>query len=175
MDILAHGLWAGAGLVALSHARPVDKPTLAWAVALAVLPDVVHTLPVAAWALANGTPGAWLSYATAAPGGEPDFPAWVALWSHQLHCVFHSALVAAAATALLRAWLRRLWLPLLGWWSHIVIDVFTHSADFYPSPVFYPITYWGFDGIAWNTPGFMALNYAALLVVGVWLWRKRRA
>jgi hypothetical protein len=89
--------------------------------------------------------------------------------------VFHSALVAAAATALLRAWLRRLWLPLLGWWSHIVIDVFTHSADFYPSPVFYPITYWGFDGIAWNTPGFMALNYAALLVVGVWLWRKRRA
>jgi hypothetical protein len=89
--------------------------------------------------------------------------------------VFHSALVAAAVTALLWVWLRRLWLPLLGWWSHIVIDVFTHSADFYPSPVFYPITYWGFDGIAWNQPWFMALNYAALLGVGVWLWRRRRA
>src|SRR3990167_8545381 len=112
MDILAHGLWAGAGLVALSNAGPVHKPTLAWA----------------------------------------------AFWSHQVHCVFHSALVAAAVTALLWAWLRQLWLPLLGWWSHIVIDVFTHSADFFPSPVFYPITYWGFDGIAWNTPWFMALN-----------------
>lgn len=175
MDILAHGLWAGAGLVALANAGPVHKPTLAWAVTLAVVPDVVHTLPVAAWALASGTPGEWLQYATAAPGGEPDFPAWVAFWSHQVHCVFHSALVAAAVTALLWAWLRRLWLPLLGWWSHIVIDVFTHSADFFPSPVFYPITYWGFDGIAWNTPWFMALNYAALLGVGVWLWRRRRA
>ena len=38
--------------------------------------------------------------------------------------------------------------PLLGWWSHIVIDVFTQSADFYPSSVLYPITQRGFDGLA---------------------------
>jgi hypothetical protein len=35
---------------------------------------------------------------------------------------------------------RTLWLPLLGWWSHIVIDVFTHSADYYAVPVLYPFT-----------------------------------
>jgi membrane-bound metal-dependent hydrolase YbcI (DUF457 family) len=50
---------------------------------------------------------------------------------------------------------RTLWIPLLGWWSHIVIDVFTHSADYYAVPVLYPFTERGFDGIAWITPWFM--------------------
>ncbi len=57
----------------------------------------------------------------------------------------------------------------MGWWSHIVIDVFTHSADVYPPPVRYPITLRGFDGLAWNTPWFMVVNYAALGVIGLWL------
>jgi hypothetical protein len=55
-----------------------------------------------------------------------------------------------------------------------VIDVFTHSADFYPSPVLYPITQRGFDGIAWNTPWFVVVNYTALVAVGVWLWVRRK-
>ncbi len=60
-----------------------------------------------------------------------------------------------------------LWIPLLGWRSHIVIDVFTHSADYYAAPVLYPITECGFNGIAWNTPWFMGLNYAVLAAVGL--------
>ncbi len=54
-------------------------------------------------------------------------------------------------------------------WSHIVIDVFTHSADYYEVPVRYPFTERGFDGIAWVTPWFMVLNYVALPAVGIWL------
>ena len=73
----------------------------------------------------------------------------------------------APVTLALWAWRRTLWLPLLGWWSHIVIDVFTHSADYYASPVLYPFTERGFDGIAWITPWFMALNYLALAMAGV--------
>ena len=47
----------------------------------------------------------------------------------------HSAVIAGALTLAAWRW-RRAWLiPLAGWWSHIVIDVFTHSADFYPVPV----------------------------------------
>ena len=60
------------------------------------------------------------------------------------------------------------------WWLHIVIDVFTHSVDFYPSPVLYPFTQRGFDGLAWNTPWFMLANYVALAGVGLWLlWRRK--
>ena len=50
---------------------------------------------------------------------------------------------------------------------------FTHSADFYPSPVLYPITQRGFDGLAWNTPWFLVLNYSALGLIGLWLWLAR--
>jgi membrane-bound metal-dependent hydrolase YbcI (DUF457 family) len=69
---------------------------------------------------------------------------------------------------------RGFWIPLLGWLSHIVIDVFTHSADYYAVPVLYPFTERGFDGIAWITPWFMALNYTALVAVGAWLLMTRK-
>jgi membrane-bound metal-dependent hydrolase YbcI (DUF457 family) len=62
----------------------------------------------------------------------------------------------------------------LGWCSHIVIDVFTHSAQFYPVPVLYPFTQRGFDGLAWNTPWFMAANYVALAAAACGLFFTRR-
>lgn len=86
----------------------------------------------------------------------------------------HSAPVAGLVTALGWAVRRVFWLPLLGWWSHLVIDVFTHSADYYAVPVLYPFTERGFDGIAWTTPWFMVLNYAALVLVGTFLLVRRR-
>lgn len=176
MDTLAHGLWAGIG-IALVHRRWPMAPRLAAAtVGLAVLPDLVHLLPVAAAALFAPQGWAMLSgYATALPGQEPALPVWSAALAHHLHCVMHSVVVAAPVSALLSWWLGRLWWPLLGWWSHIVIDVFTHSASFYPVPVLYPLTMRGFDGLAWNTPWFMWANYSLLLVCGVALaWRAWR-
>jgi hypothetical protein len=150
------------GQVRLRHPESssrVDRASIHWALALAVLPDLLHNLPVLAWAIASGNPGDWWTYAVALPGKEPMLPAWVVTLSQQLHCLFHSALVATVISGLLYVARHQFWLPLLGWWSHIIIDVFTHSADFYPSPVFYPVSSWGFDGLAWNSTWFTALNY----------------
>jgi LexA-binding, inner membrane-associated putative hydrolase len=169
MDIFAHALWAGAGIGLLRRRRAVKPAIAAATVVLAALPDIPHLLPVLMWLIfGEGTFATLGAYAIAVPGQEPTMPTVIALLSHHLHCVMHSAIIASAVT--FGVWLLRhtLWIPLLGWWSHIVIDVFTHSADYYTSPVFYPISQRGFDGIAWNTPWFMALNYAAL--VFVWLW-----
>lgn len=175
MDILAHGLWAGLGLAWASRDRKLDRKTLALTVSLAIAPDLVQLLPLASSAVLSEDGWTVLkTYATALPGYEPPMSALLSALTHHLHCVTHSALVAAGVTALLWWWMGRLWIPLLGWWSHIVIDVFTHSKDFYPSPVFYPLTYWGFDGLAWNTPWFMALNYTALTVFIIVVWRQFR-
>ena len=177
MDIVAHGAWTGVGLLWAHRHLPVPRRIAITTVAMAVLPDILHLLPSAAWALLGD--GSWTvlrDYAVALPGQEPATPPLVETLTHHLHCVMHSALVAAVVSLLAwRIWRRvRLWyVPLLGWWSHILIDVFTHSADFYPSPVFYPITRWGFDGLAWNTPWFMALNYVLLLLVVAWLVSRR--
>ncbi len=151
---------------------PIGNKTAALTVALAVAPDVPHLLPIAGWWLfGGGTWAALTDYSTAMPGQEPLMPPWVQSLSHHLHCIAHSAVIAAVVSLLLWRWRRSLWLPLAGWWSHIVIDVFTHSADYYAVPVLYPITMRGFDGVAWNTPWFMALNYLGLAAVWLWLWR----
>jgi hypothetical protein len=175
MDIVAHMLWAGAATALVAQRRPVARRTAAAAVAFAAMPDVIQFLPLLGW-VAGGS-GPWTAlfdHALATPGNEPALPATLVLLSHHLHCTLHSAVVAAAVTAAIWLATRSFWLPLLGWWSHIGIDVFSHSADFYAVPVLYPITYAGFDGIAWNEPWFIALNYAALAGVGLWLLRLRQ-
>ena len=179
MDIVAHGWWVsvGMGVAALAGHAPPDRRAVGLMLGLAVAPDLVHLLPVAVGELqTTGSLGTVRDYALALPGAEPTMSATVEWFTHHLHCLFHSAVVAAGVSLALRVILRRWWLPLLGWWSHIVIDVFTHSATFYPSPVLYPLTYQGFDGIAWNRPGFQWLNYGSLVAVTLWLfWRWRRA
>ena len=170
MDIVAHTLWAGAGMAALGRRMPLAPRTVGLAMALAALPDLLHLAPIVGWwVLGDGTAAAVGAHAIPRPGQLPTLPPLLALWSYNLHCAMHSALVAGASTLMLWAFLRRFWLPLLGWWLHLAIDVFTHSAAFFPTPILYPITERGFDGIAWNTPWFLALNYAALAVVGGWL------
>ena len=178
MDILAHSLWASAGLAVAQRHVTLPRRTVVATIVLAALPDVFHLLPILAWWLwADGTWATVMAYSNALPGQEPWLPPLVKMLSHHLHCLMHSAVVCGAVTLALWAWQRSLWIPLLGWWSHIVIDVFTHSADYYPSPVLYPLTYWGFNGVAWNTPWFQAVNYGLLAVVFIWLalGPKRRA
>jgi hypothetical protein len=170
MDILAHTLWAAAGATALHRRRPLSQRTVITTLVLAALPDVLQLSPLAGWWLwGEGSFAALRAYAVALPGQEPALPPLVELASHHLHCVMHSAPIASLVTAAMWALRRAFWVPILGWWSHIVIDVFTHSADYYAVPVLYPFTERGFDGIAWTTPWFMAANYGALAAVGLWL------
>src|SRR2546423_7410883 len=170
MDILAHGLWTAFGTAVAARHFPVSRHTAMATVAMGVIPDVLHVLPVAWWAVFGpGSLDQLAAYVMLTAAPQPVLPTLVKLWTDHLHCIGHSAVVAAVVT--LGVWLatRSLWIPLLGWWAHIVIDVFTHSATFYPSPVLYPFTMRGFDGVAWNRPWFMAVNYASLGVAFAWL------
>jgi hypothetical protein len=115
------------------------------------------------------------SFATAVPGQEPVLPLVVYLVSHTLPFTAHSALVTGLATLLVWRFKPVFLIPLPGGWSHIVIDVFSHSADSYPSPVLYPIFQRGFDGIAWNTPWFMVANDLALAGLGLSMLRSRKS
>ena len=176
MDVLAHALWAGIGTAYASRRIRISRASAVAIVTLAVLPDVLSTLPLVGWMIAgDGTLAALSAYTFALPGQEPQLPPLVQLLAHHLHCIMHSAVLAGLVTLLLWLPKRRLWIPLAGWWSHIVIDVLTHSAAFYAVPVLYPFTERGFDGIAWNQPWFQALNYTLLsLSVGALLLTRRR-
>ena len=174
MDIVAHSLWVGAGMTMARKRVHIETRTVALTVGLAAAPDLLHLFPIIGWWVGGeGSFAALQAYAFAVPGQEPPLPPLVNLWSHHLHCVTHSAVVAGAVTLMLWASLGSLWLPLCGWWSHIVIDLFTHSADFYPVQVLYPFSDRGFNGLPWNTPWFMVVNYVLLTGVILWLFITR--
>jgi hypothetical protein len=173
MDILAHALWAGAGGRLLERRGFVGSKTLWWMVALAVAPDIVPMLPVAGYALVNPRSLQFvIAYITATPGTEPALPPAVSEWTHHLHCTMHSVVVLSLLTALLWFMLRRFPIVLLGWWSHVLLDIPTHSADYYGVPLLYPISDRAFDGIAWTEPWLLAVNYTALVLVYLWLYRR---
>ena len=170
MDVLAHALWAGIGVAVTSRKFRISRRIAIAAVAAAVLPDLIQLLPLLAWVSSSDAAFATISaYSFADPSSEPTMPGWVAFWSHHLHCTFHSAVIATAVSVIAIAVSRATLIPLAGWWSHIVIDIFTHSADYYAVPVLYPFSMRGFDGIAWNKPWMLALNYAALSLAIGWL------
>ena len=120
----------------LRRKRHITKKSIYGIVLLAALPDVLQLLPVLGWvAIGDGSIGLVYEYVFSTPGTEPHFPPIVQALASHLHCIAHSAIVAGAVTLL--AWLLRpqLLIPLLGWWSHMILDVFTHSKDYYPAPV----------------------------------------
>lgn len=175
MDLAAHGLWVGAAALWAVRQRGLSRRTAGLAVGMALLPDLVQLLPLLVWAPFGADGWATLQrYVLAAPNQGPPMAPWLDAATHHLHCVMHSAVVLGLVSLLWWAWRGRLWLPLLGWWAHVLIDVFTHSADFYPSPVLYPLSDWTFDGVAWNHPAFMGLNYLALAVAWWLAWRPPR-
>ncbi len=62
-----------------------------------------------------------------------------------------------------------------GWLLHIVIDMFTHGRDFFPTPWLWPISKYTIDSFSWSEPWFMALNYTALsMVYLLWYFRTRQ-
>jgi hypothetical protein len=178
VDVIAHGLWAGAAGTWLARRNGISVRSMAaWSVALAAAPDLVQMLPVLAWSLTQEAPISVLyAHIAASPGEGPALLPLVHALSHHAHCAFHSVVVAAAVTLIV--WrVRPGWLiPLTGWWLHILMDIPTHSSDYYPVPFLYPLTYWSISGVAWTAPWMLALNYAAIALVyaGLFLVRHRR-
>jgi len=175
MDTLAHALWAGVGAMALGRARDMSPMASTGFVALAVLPDVPHLVPMLTWVLGSDAPWTFVrDLLLATPGAEPVMPVGVQDLGRLLYHTMHSAVIAAAATAVLWIPLGAFRIVLLGWWSHIVIDVLTHSRDYYPVAVFYPFSNHVVDGIAWNARWALIVNYVFILAAYVALITTRR-
>jgi hypothetical protein len=176
MDILSHALWAGAAGQSLRRRHGSGRRVLAATVAMGAVPDLMMLVPVIAWSAFQPEPlGLLHRYVTATPGIEPLLPPVVAALSHHLHCIMHSAIIAAVIGLI--AWWKRpaLVLPMVGWWLHIALDIPTHSSDYYAVPFLYPLTYWGVNGIPWTTPWLLALNYLAIAGVYTLLFKARSA
>jgi hypothetical protein len=138
------------------------------------MPDLVALLPVTGWAVSSSKPlDSILAYVMALPGKEPEMDVWARLAEHHIHCSAHSLIVLSLVTLACWRWLPRVLPALLGWWLHLLLDIPTHSREYYAVTILYPFTEWSFDGIAWTTPWVLAVNYFALLIAYATLYAKR--
>jgi len=84
---------------------------------------------------------------------------------HALYRISHSFVICAGGLLLLY-WLKREWFWIsFGWPLHILIDMFTHTEQFFPTPILWPISDFHIGSFSWGEPWFMALNYGTLVAL----------
>ena len=178
MDIFAHALWTGAAAAGINKKIRRRKINIRWAIFWGVAPDFfAFTIPFVVLAIKIMT-------GTVVPGDipqpsivEPVHPPITQLFAYTrlLYSISHSAIVFLLVFGVTFLILRRPPLAMLAWLLHILIDIPTHSYQFYPTPIFWPVSSWQFNGISWAQPWFMVVNYGALTLVYFFLWKKNKA
>lgn len=163
MEVVAHGLWAAAAVVA-GRNKAALRVGLWPAVWWAAFPDVLTFGTMGAYGLwLRMTGGAVADHGHMLPHAHIGLP---------LYQAGHSVLVWLVAFA--AAWLlmRRAPLAMLGWALHIAIDIPTHSFSYYATRFLWPVSDFRVDGIAWWTPWFWTATYISLAAVYGVLWSK---
>jgi hypothetical protein len=175
MDIVSHGLWAGAAYKAANRKRARDFFNVKLAAFWGVFPDLfAFTIPflVLLFRLATGAMswGEWPSPNHVEPGTRDVhavFPATRILYSAS-----HSAVIFLSVFAMSWFFWKKPPREMGGWLLHILLDVPTHTYLFYPTPFLWPISDFKISGFSWATPWFLAANYGALFLTYVFLTRQ---
>ena len=174
MDILAHMIWTNYG------SRPINKKlkeknkkpvNVGWAMFWSTFPDI----------LAFGIPAGIAFFVSVFSGNfsifnflsEHNIFGQFVSWSPVLYSIGHSLVIWFLVFGLV--WLiRGKFVPVLfGWLFHIVIDIFSHSIQQYPTPFLFPLSNYHFPyGVYWRNPSFIIVNYSLILIVGIYLFIK---
>lgn len=176
MDIVSHVVWAGVAAKTVNkklNKRLSVAKTAFWG----MFPDLFAFTILFVWLFWNLTTGS-INFADI-PGpknGEPPIAPsefYIFEFTSNLYNISHSLFVFTAVFGIMFLFLRRPVWELLGWFLHIIIDIPTHSYQFYPTPFLWPISEWKFNGFSWGTPWFLILNYTAIIIVIFLLRRKK--
>lgn len=106
-------------------------------------------------------------------GEHPD-PSHIPVFVHTLYDGTHSLIIFALVFAIVWAVRRRAFWEMLAWPLHILVDIPTHSSEFFPTPFLWPISDFHVDGYPWSRPEIFIPNVLLLIALYVWFWRKRR-
>jgi hypothetical protein len=162
MDIFAHGVWS-----AIAAKKADKKLNISKFIFFGIFPDLfAFTLPFIILFynyLTGAIPLVFPTHLTLE--GFPHSLSWAFNLIKYLYPLSHSLIIFAVIFFLVRLILGRYVWEMLGWGFHIIIDIFTHSASFFPTPFLYPVSNFKFVyGVAWSAPWFMIVNYGAMLV-----------
>jgi hypothetical protein len=188
MDVFSHGLWSGvlAKSVNLSTKKPrrINPWLAAW---WGVFPDVFAfgiSFVMLFWGLITGTFNRSMipnpdALEPASQASDPMFRLSAYLYNYS-HSLVIFAIVVGGIVLIKFLLKKGITLKQLipwemsAWLLHILCDVPTHSYRFYPTPVFWPLWGWKFNGFSWGVWWFMLLDYGALITVFIIFYFKKK-
>lgn len=153
MDIFSHGLYGG-----IAAGRRSKKDYL-WAFFFGMAPDLLAFGP----------------FILAAVLGF-EFDLFGSANIRVSYNATHSLIIYTIIFASLWAFGRKRFAKLsLAWPLHILVDIPTHSAEFYPTHFLWPISDFYVDGIAWAQPIIFIPNLIIIVALyAFWLLKRRR-
>jgi hypothetical protein len=168
MDILAHTLWTNAAARGANAAAKKNRVHVGWAAFWGVFPDFfAFTIPfvISLWGLLSGT-------ATEFPSHRNTEGFNIAGYLYQYS---HSMVVWAVVFIVVWVVRKRPVFELFGWLLHILIDIPSHSINFYPTPFLFPVSDYRFPyGVSWANPIYMIVNYTLLAAVWIGIFLRSR-
>jgi hypothetical protein len=158
MDTLSHGLYGG-----ITAGRK-SRRDFAIAFFFGVMPDIAAFGPYMLLSILGV-----FSFSREA-GGKPD-PDLIPSFVYGIYSVTHSAVVYAIVVSLIYTLGKRhlAWLT-IGWPLHIIVDIPTHTHEFFPTPFLWPLSRYTVDGISWGTPWIFFPNVALLIALYTAWW-----
>jgi membrane-bound metal-dependent hydrolase YbcI (DUF457 family) len=168
MDIFSHGLYGG---VAFGRKSKKEYWT---AFFFGIAPDVMtFALPFFLFVGSAIFSGEIMD--PPRPGsGYANIPDYV----FSLYDITHSLVIFFAVFAVLWVLRKRPYWLMCGWGLHIIVDIFTHSTEFFPTPFLWPISDFAVNGRSWGSPEIFIPNILLLFgIYGYWWYlnRKKRA
>lgn len=155
MDTFSHALWA----FGLFGFKRYPK----FAALIGAMPDLIS---FGAYMLLNLIQGNFQF-------GKPTLAA-LPDWIYPAYAIGHSFVVAFTVIGLVALWRKDIAFAMLGWPFHIVLDVPFHSIEFFPTPLFWPISDFRVDGIPWSNWYIWWPNIAGLIVLLWYRFRRKK-
>lgn len=151
MDVISHGLWGG---IAFGRKNPKNF-LIAFLIGMA--PDV-FSFGVYMIARLLGFAGLSVS------GGHMD-QGLVPQYVHMLYNFTHSLFIFFIVFLIVWFFLKKPYWLLGAWLLHILVDIPTHSFNFFPTPFLWPISNFMVNGISWSSPIIFIPDFIALILV----------
>lgn len=176
MDILAHGLWSGIAYK-VSRRKAKKLLNLNKFIFWGVFPDLFSFIALFGWfswqLVFNGTSPSDLPM----PHEVEPFPSdtiFIFKLTYTLYNLSHSLFIFAVVFVLATIIFKKPIWELNAWFIHILIDIPSHSYQFFPTPFLWPFSSYRFNGFYWGMPYFLIFNYLVIFIIYLIFYRFKK-
>ena len=93
-----------------------------------------------------------------------------------LYDITHSLLIALICVGMIYFFINKNFaFAMLAWPLHIILDFPFHTADFFPTPIFWPVFEVRFDGVSWSTPYVWFSNIAGIIALYIYRYKAKKS